>query len=273
MKIFSLSPLKKTWSAKKSEAPRFWGAALAGALLGIVLVLVYFAPAVWLSQAVLRLSGERVILAEAEGRVWAGSARLVLTGGAGTQSAVVLPGRVSWRAALAGLGLRVDMKPECCAMQPVRLLIKPGLREHTVNIQGLDLDLPASLLSGLGTPFNTLGFNGRLILRSPALSLRLQGQQWQLQGDADMRLLRLSSSLSTLPELGNYQLAVKGGPVPSVNLSTTSGALLMNGSGQWQDGRFSFNGEASAAEGYEAALANILNIIGRRDGARTRIKI
>ena len=47
----------------------------------------------------------------------------------------------------------------------------------------------------------------------------------------------------------------------------------MNGSGQWQDGRFGFNGEASAAEGYEAALANILNIIGRRDGARTRIKI
>ena len=273
MKTFSLSPLKNTWAAKKTEAPRFWGAALAGALLGMVLVLVYCAPAVWLSQAVLRFSGERVILAEAGGRVWAGSARLVLTAGAGTQSAVVLPGRVSWRAALTGLGLRVDVQPECCAQQPVRVLVKPGLRQHAVTVQRLDLDLPASLLSGLGTPFNTLGFNGRLILRSPALDLRLQGQQWQLQGDANMQLLRLSSSLSTLPELGSYQLAVKGGPVPSVNLSTTSGALLMNGSGQWQDGRFGFNGEASAAEGYEAALANILNVIGRRDGARTRIKI
>ena len=273
MNKFSLSSSKPLLTHQAAEAPHFWWAALSGALLGLVLVLVYFAPALWLSLAVARLSGERVILAEPVGRIWAGSARLVLTGGAGTQSAVVLPGRVSWRAALAGLSLRVDMRPECCAVQPVQLLIKPGLRQHAVNIQYLDLDLPAYLLTGLGTPFNTLGFKGRLIVRSKALDLRLQGAQWQLQGDADMQLLQLSSSLSTLPELGNYQLGLKGGAVPSVSLATQSGALLMQGAGKWQDGRFGFDGEASAAEGYEAALANILNIIGRRDGARTRIKI
>jgi general secretion pathway protein N len=58
-----------------------------------------------------------------------------------------------------------------------------------------------------------------------------------------------------------------------VLLTTREGALQLNGSGQWTGVALRFNGEASAAPGSEEALANLLNIIGRREGARSLITL
>jgi general secretion pathway protein N len=58
-----------------------------------------------------------------------------------------------------------------------------------------------------------------------------------------------------------------------LNLETLEGALRLQGSGQWAGPRVRFRGEASAAEGQEAALNNLLNIIGRRQGATSVISI
>ncbi|MCY1531269.1 hypothetical protein D9M68_664890 [compost metagenome] len=41
----------------------------------------------------------------------------------------------------------------------------------------------------------------------------------------------------------------------------------------WSGTALRFNGEASAAPGREDALSNLLNIIGRRDGARSIITL
>ena len=41
----------------------------------------------------------------------------------------------------------------------------------------------------------------------------------------------------------------------------------------WQNQRLRFTGEASAEAGTEAALANLLNIIGRRDGSRSLLSL
>jgi general secretion pathway protein N len=49
--------------------------------------------------------------------------------------------------------------------------------------------------------------------------------------------------------------------------------LLLNGSGSWGAGGLRLRGEATAAEVDQPALANLLNIIGRRDGARSLISI
>ena len=49
--------------------------------------------------------------------------------------------------------------------------------------------------------------------------------------------------------------------------------VLLSGNGQWVGKRLRFTGEASAAPGREAALANLLNIIGRRSGARSIITV
>jgi general secretion pathway protein N len=45
------------------------------------------------------------------------------------------------------------------------------------------------------------------------------------------------------------------------------------GHGQWVGGKLQFNGEASSAMEHQSALSNLLNIIGRRDGARSVIKL
>jgi len=58
-----------------------------------------------------------------------------------------------------------------------------------------------------------------------------------------------------------------------LQLSTLDGALQLTGSGQWVGSRLHFSGEASAAPDRETALANLLNIIGRRTGARSIITI
>ena len=58
-----------------------------------------------------------------------------------------------------------------------------------------------------------------------------------------------------------------------MQLSTLDGALLLSGQGSWSASGFRLRGEASAAEADQAALNNLLNIIGRRDGARSIISI
>ena len=56
-------------------------------------------------------------------------------------------------------------------------------------------------------------------------------------------------------------------------MSTIDGPLQLRGSGEWGAGGVRFRGEASAEPLNETALSNLLNIIGRRDGARSVISI
>ena len=95
----------------------------------------------------------------------------------------------------------------------------------------------------------------------------------QLQGRVQLDALALSSRLSTLRPMGSYRLTLQGGDSPQLELVTLDGALQLSGSGQWVGQRLRFAGEASAAPEREAALANLLNIIGRRSGARSLITL
>ena len=90
----------------------------------------------------------------------------------------------------------------------------------------------------------------------------------QVDGRAEVTARHVSSRLSTLRPIGSYQLKLSGGEAVALDLSTLEGSLRLSGSGQWVGGRLRFNGEASAAPGLEAQLANLLNIIGRRQGDR-----
>lgn len=62
--------------------------------------------------------------------------------------------------------------------------------------------------------------------------------------------------------------------VSTLRLSTLEGALQLSGVGTLTSGGKSrFTGEAGAAPGREEALNNLLNIIGRRQGARSVLTI
>ncbi|HEY6513719.1 MAG TPA: type II secretion system protein N, partial [Burkholderiaceae bacterium] len=136
---------------------------------------------------------------------------------------------------------------------------------------------PAAWLAGLGTPFNTLQLGGTLRLTSNGMTLESVQGRWRVIGSLDADVLGVSSRLSTLDALGSYRFSVRGGASAgdpaTLNLDTLEGALRLSGSGQLTGSRVRFRGEASAAEGQEAALNNLLNIIGRRQGATSAISI
>ena len=64
-----------------------------------------------------------------------------------------------------------------------------------------------------------------------------------------------------------------GGQAAAVQLDTLDGALRLSGSGAWTGAGLRFRGAAQAAEGQAEALSNLLNIIGRREGALSVISI
>jgi general secretion pathway protein N len=128
------------------------------------------------------------------------------------------------------------------------------------------VSLPASLLAGLGAPWNTLQATGQLELSSQELVVEWLPGSIRIAGQAELKALNLSSQLSTLRPLGTYQLTLRGGAVPGIELITLEGSLLLEGKGQWSGSRLLFNGTASAKPERAEALANLLNLIGRRKG-------
>lgn len=256
-----------------------------GLVLGAAAALVAYAPAQWLAAAVNDATGERLMLADARGTVWSGSALLVLTGGVGSRDASTLPSRVHWTVGLDGRALVLRARQDCCMTQPMALRLRPGLGQMKVELlptAGASANpaslgqWPAAWLTGLGTPWNTLKLAGTLALSSPGFAAETVQGRWILTGQAVLDLRGMSSSLSTLDTLGSYRFQVQGDPrgeAAQVSLSTTEGSLQIVGNGQWSASRLRFTGQASAAPGSEAALSNLLNLIGRRQGALSLITI
>ena len=112
---------------------------------------------------------------------------------------------------------------------------------------------------------------GELSLDTRGLAVQWLAGRLQVDGRAEATARHVSSRLSTLRPMGSYRLTMTGGDAVALELSTLEGSLLLSGSGQWVGGRLRFAGEASAAPGLEAQLANLLNIIGRRQGDRAII--
>ena len=275
-----------------------WG--LIGALAGTVLAVPAFAPAAWLADAVGQATGERLLLADARGTLWQGSAVVVLTGGAGSRDASALPGRLRWSLGLDGAALVLRARQACCISDELRLRVVPGFARLRLellppaarsgsnpgsnpgnNNSNSIGTWPASWLIGLGTPWNTLQPSGTLLISSPGLQLEQVQGRWLFSGRADFELAEMASRVSTLDVLGSYRLSISGdaalGGPARVQLSTSSGALQLQGSGSLlgtsAGSRLRFTGQASAAAGSEAVLANLLNIIGRRQGAVSVISI
>lgn len=258
----------------RSAAPRTpWRWAVLGALLGALPAMAIFAPARWLANGIAQASGGQVQLLQPRGTVWTGSAQLVLSGGAGSQDRAALPGRLDWQLRPAWTGVRALLRMDCCMAEPVQLQVVPGWRSAHVAIADHQSQWPAAVLGGLGTPWNTLQPQGRLALQTRGLTVDWAAGRTVLSGQMQLDALGMSSRLSTLRPMGSYRLALQGGNAPTLTLTTLEGALLLSGSGQWVGQRLRFTGEATAAPDREAALANLLNIIGRRTGARSIITV
>ena len=284
------------WRRAQHAGRRYAGV---GAVLGVLSGGLLFAPAQWLADGLRQASDGRLLLAEARGSLWNGSAVLVLTGGAGSQDASALPGRLQWQLRPHWQGLRLQARQDCCLNGDLQLLLQPGWGGYSVVLgapppaAGLPSTAntgiaaapnapllghwPAAWLAGLGTPWNTLQLGGMLQLASPGFTLQSVQGRLRLQGGLALELRGVSSRVSTLPTLGSYRLSLQGpgagGEAATLQLHTLDGALRLSGSGHWANAKLRFRGDAQAAEGQAPALSNLLNIIGRRQGALSVISI
>jgi general secretion pathway protein N len=252
-------------------APWLW--ATMGAVLGLSLALVFFAPARWLASVIDSATNGHVVLAQPRGTVWNGTAQLVLAGGEGSRDAVALPGPLHWqlRPAWLGVSARIDMA--CCTSQPLELRATGSIGSARFAVADGQSQWPAAVLTGLGTPWNTLQPEGNLNLSTQSLSVEWIEGRLITAGRAQLEAIQISSRLSTLKPMGSYRITLNGGTTPTLQLDTIEGSLQLTGSGRWIGSRLRFDGVATAAPEREAALANLLNIIGRRSGARSIITL
>lgn len=261
-----------------------------GAAIGAVLALVTQAPAYWLAQIVAQASGEHVLLQDAQGTVWHGSAQAVLSAGPQSDASnTALPTRLQWQLgphldiSAARLGLRLSLSSACCTTQPMSVDVTPQWRGVRVQLNDQRSTWPASWLTGLGAPWNTLQPEGELQLSTQQWAWQHLAGQAQLQGQAQLNLQHMSTRLSTLKPLGSYRVVLQGtgdvatgaeaGDTMQLTLDTVEGSLQLQGQGQWRNGHLQFNGEASSEPDAEAALSNLLNILGQRRGAKSILKL
>ncbi|GAA4419326.1 type II secretion system protein N [Acidovorax lacteus] len=270
-------PLSRRPAPPRADAARVrapWAWAALGLAMGALPALLVFAPAQWLASSLRQATNGQVQLLQARGTVWNGHAQLLLTGGAGSRDQAALPGSIGWQLRPALTGLRLSITADCCTPAPLQASVRAGWRSAQVQIDDHTSQWPAALLAGLGTPWNTLQPQGQLVLQTEGLALQWAAGRAVLQGQARVDARAMSSRLSTLRPMGSYRLQVQGGELPSLTLATLEGDLLLSGSGQWVGQRLRFAGEARAARPErEGALANLLNIIGRRQGERSIITV
>lgn len=250
-----------------------WSWATAGALSGLLLALLLNAPARWLTEPLQQAMGARLVFEDARGTLWNGSARLLLAGGAGSSDVATLPGRLVWLLRPSWSGLRAELQADCCMHKAWRLSVQPRWGGARLALDDSLSQWPAQWLTGLGTPWNTVRAEGQLTLSTQGLALEWATGRLLLSGRAQLDAAHISSRLSTLKPMGSYRITLLGGATPSFALETLEGSLQLSGSGQWVGSKLRFEGLASAAPERLEALSNLLNIIGRRDGARAIIKV
>lgn len=247
-----------------------------GALAGVLAGLCVFAPAAWLAAAVHAATDARLQAWQPRGTVWHGSARLVLAGGRSSRDALVLPGRVHWRLRPHWTGMQLQLHADCCTVQPLQARFALRRGGWALELADNVSQWPAQALAGLGAPWNTVQAEGRLQLALQGLSLEWLEGRMGVQGTASLDALDLSSRLSTLRPIGSYRLRLVGNGSagsPEVRLHTLEGSLQLSGQGRWTGGRWNFRGQARASAQDELVLGNLLNIVGRRQGAVSVIAV
>jgi general secretion pathway protein N len=241
------------------------------AVAGLLATVLVIAPAQWAASALSNATGGRVELADASGTAWNGSALLVLASSPEPSAPrATLPERLSWRLSPWSLvvgQLDLTVSHPSALSQPLAVratLLGPG----TATLSATTLRLPASLLVGVGAPWNTIRPGGILMVTWD----RLQIGDGRIQGNIGAEWQYASSALTPVSPMGHYRLQTNGvWPGTQLDLLTISGPLELKGSGTIAaGGRLRFTGRAQALAGTDpgvkAQLTGLISLLGRRDG-------
>lgn len=226
-------------------------------------VLVWNYPIYAVSGKIESVSNGKVRVLGSSGSIWSGQMQLGLSDGS---KVYAIPEAIKWQLhigqANSWIGILVE-HPKLIA--PLHL----GLSGTGITVDGGELRMPASWLSAVGAPFNTI---------RPEGLLQLSWAEWR-SGNAIQATLKwqdAQSALASIRPLGEYVITVTGNPDTRIDmtLATTKGPLMLEGNGQWTNGqRFVFNGYASAQERSREALTGLLSQMGRLEGDRYRLGV
>ncbi|WP_087670509.1 type II secretion system protein N [Caballeronia humi] len=227
--------------------------------LSVFITLMVMLPAAWIVPQFTRVTAGHVNLVDPAGSLWRGSATLMLAASSDGSGATLLPGRVEWTTAfLPLLTGRVRMTMRQTEAMPDAVMVDASLRGSTMSAGAIAV--PATLLAGLGAPFNTLDIDG---------NVRLAWTDWRVlgrntYGQLVVTLDDIGSRVSRVKPLGSYRVAMQAeGASATIDLSTVKGPLLLDGHGTASQESTSFEGTAKAAPEARENLAGLLNLLGR----------
>lgn len=220
-------------------APRTLVVTGAVALVSALAITIANAPANWLATDLARRTHGVLLLADAQGTIWSGSAVMAVgspvpeSGDDGTAAAnatggrsLALPGRVTWTLEIErALAPVLHLTHDGVLAQPVAVRYRDG----ALAIDAGTVALPASLLRLLGAPLNTLLPQGRCTLRWNGL--RFEGQGAPV-GEGTLGIADFALAISPVRPLGDYLVSWTSGVGGwTWRLTTERGPLELQGSG------------------------------------------
>lgn len=225
--------------------------------IAYLLTLLITAPASLLDRCLQYASQGRLLLANANGTVWNGSATPALR----TQDGrlIGLP-FLRWEIAVPPLftgkiqtRLQWDDQPPASAMEAI-------FSFNRIELHHALFQLPAQVLNEVSPMLKPAQFRGQIQIQYDHLVFSGSG----IDGNAVVDWRQASSALSSIAPLGSYRLALNGmGKRINIGLTTTSGILLLEGDGNWLAGQgLEFHGKAQASAGNYNNLTDLLHHLG-----------
>jgi general secretion pathway protein N len=231
-------------------------------VISVVVTLLVMLPAAWIVPQFSKATAGHVNLVDPAGSLWKGSATLMLAAGADGEGATLLPGRIEWNTAFWALFTgHVRMQMRQTQSMPDAIFVDADV--HGATLTPGSIAVPASLLAGLGAPFNTLDLDG---------DVSLAWTEWRVlgrntYGQVTVALADMASRVSRVKPLGSYRVMFQAeGAAGTINLATTKGPLMLDGQGSVSGQSTSFQGMASAAPQARENLAGLLNLLGPHTG-------
>lgn len=222
----------------------------------LVAVLI-LSPASALSPWVERLSSGHWQLASTEGSIWSGSGTLLARSGDKTWHVAQ---NIRWQLRWGNLWRgRIDV---VATLEQGSLLL--AVTSKRLSFEQLDASIPAPLLLELlPGALGRYGWGGFIHLGSNTFSCNWNSYSCV----GEIELTWRDAEVAEIPgnKLGDYRFRIVGeSQALRIDLTTLSGRLQFNGSGEISPHGLRFNGEAAAMGPNAANLGAMLNTLGRR---------
>jgi general secretion pathway protein N len=265
------------------KLPKLFWVALVVACLAVI---VRQMPVSWLSGSLASQTACRVMLQQAIGTIWQGSAALAFSEPNATEGGCRDPMSVTerfhWTTSCKLFSMSCTTDIQFAALEQAQQihwgLGKPQLTSNEIK-------RPANVLEGLGNPWSTLRPRGELGARWTDIHLAglsaFGAGNTPSSGVIRIMISNLSSPISPVKPLGGYEISANISDTGmNWTLSTTSGPLLLKGQGEFShkggdkggNKGMQFSGEANASPESKESLIGLLSLLGKKEGDAYRLK-